>query len=131
MPLLNLVTIAKGAFSARTAAARVVCDTSAAWQELWMEHRADEIPAPPVPTVDFNANAVIAVFAGQRPSSGWTVDIIRAELEDVAARRGSRPLTVVYRVTGPLGPAQDVLTSPFHIVQVPKAGWDRVEFHPG
>jgi hypothetical protein len=128
---LDLVTIAKGAFGAKTAATRVVCETNTAWQELWADHTADEIPTPALPTVDFSANAVVAVFVGQRPSSGWTVDIIRAELEDVSRGRGRRTLTVLYRVTSPLGPAQDVLTSPFHIAQVPKAGWDRVEFHPG
>jgi len=121
-----LLTIARGTFRTKTTSGRVVCRDSAAWQRLWEEHMAeDERPSPP--TVDFSTQAVIAVFVGQRPTSGWTVEITAAEVPNGGRSTGGR-LTVSYRVRGPVGPAQDVLTSPFHIVSLPRTGWDTANF---
>lgn len=121
---LAITRIARGTFSAKIDAARVVCTTREAWQALWEEHTSDEDPAPPLPEVDFDESAVLAVFAGQRPSSGWTVEITGVVVPDAPKGTARRTMTVRYVLTGPVGPAQDVLTYPFDIVKVPKGSWD-------
>ena len=124
---LPLTTIGRGAYSGRTVAGRIACTEDQTWRDLWNEHMANEPSSRPA--VDFSSEAVLAVFAGQRPSSGWTVEITSAETPEPsspAAVRGT--LTVRYVIRAPLGPAQDVLTHPFHIVRVPRKSWDRAVF---
>jgi hypothetical protein len=123
-----LTTIARGTFSAKTTASQVVCRDSAAWQRLWAEHAGDDTTLSR-PTVDFATQAVVGVFAGQRPSSGWTVEITAADVP-TGGRSTGGTLTVTYRIRRPMGPAQDVLTSPFHIVSLPRAGWNTASFVP-
>jgi len=66
---------------------------------------------------------IVAVFLGNRPTAGYGVDISRV-------RDDQGTLVVQYRETQP-GPDQitaQILTSPYHIVAVPKhAGAIRFE----
>jgi hypothetical protein len=121
-----LMTVARGTFRAKATNGRVVCRDRAAWQQLWEEHMADDDRSSP-PTIDFSTRAAIGVFVGNRPSSGWTVEITSAETSDGGGSRGAR-LTVSYEIRPPIGLAQDVLTNPFHIVSLPRAGWDTASF---
>jgi hypothetical protein len=120
MMTLTLTPLAHGAFSERSAAARLALRDQAAWAALWESHARGEA----APVVDFAAHAVLAVFAGQKPSTGWAVELGPAEASGGV-------LTTRYRVRPPLGMAQDVITSPFRMALVSSAGWERVEFIPG
>lgn len=105
-------TIDKGANSniddRLTASAR----SAAEWAALWKKHNYDK----PAPAVDFSKEMIVAVFMGSRPTAGFAVDITSA-----AEREGK--LVVSYRETRPGGGAitAQVLTSPYHIVAVPKS----------
>ena len=101
---------------ARQAAVR--SDTE--WNMLWSQHAGDRAR----PAVDFNREMVLAVFLGTRPTAGFSVEIVGAREESgalVVSYRESRPPTGI--VTA------QVLTSPYHLVAVPKHGdvkWERV-----
>jgi len=68
-----------------------------------------------LPKVDFQKHTVLAVFAGEKPSAGFTVKI-----EKVAQSRDGKETVVLYRETAPRGIAAAVLTYPSHVVVVKK-----------
>lgn len=84
--------------------ARVIAD-AAAWQALW----AAAFGAP-APAVDFSKHLAVAVFAGLKPTGGWSPEFFLPE----AARGG---VVVPYRVKGP-GPGGFVIqafTQPYAV----------------
>lgn len=93
----------------------VVARDAASWGELWAAHSRLQLPAAPAPTVDFDAEMVIAYFGGAKPTGGFTVSIDAVE---------RTPDGLVVRATASK-PAADAmvtqaLTSPMHAVAVPK-----------
>jgi hypothetical protein len=90
---------------------QVVVRSAAEWQSLWQRHA----PGRPAPTVDFTRNMVLAVFLGSRPSGGYQVEI-------TGVRSDGKGLVVEWteRRPGPGQMAAQVLTSPSHIVTVPR-----------
>ena len=74
------------------------------------------IPAPAVPEIDFNQDMVIAVFAGKKPSTGFSISIKDIQEED-------NKMHVYYTILTPPEGAMtaQVLTQPFHIEVVPRS----------
>ncbi|HUY62307.1 MAG TPA: protease complex subunit PrcB family protein [Candidatus Paceibacterota bacterium] len=68
-----------------------------------------------MPSVDFTNDEIIAVFAGQKPTSGYSIAVSKIE-DDGAAR------TVIVDLTQPGSgcATATALTDPYQIVQVPK-----------
>lgn len=111
--VLLFATVAQGAMSNIEAPRQVVVRTASEWQTLWREHGQDG-PAPPV---DFTVSTVVGVFAGSRPTAGYAVEITAVKTE------GNRTI-VEYRERQPPRDALvlQVITSPFHLVRVPRTG---------
>lgn len=83
-----------------------------AWAGLWGRHVGGR-PLPPA--VDFTREVAVGVFDGQRPSTGWTVEVTQV------TRIGPHlHLTVVH--TPPPGRPFAVPTAPYHFVAVDRAG---------
>jgi hypothetical protein len=108
---LPFSSIARGTYSSVTVAEEALIGSSAEWQRLWARHA----PGTPAPAVDFVAALVIAVFAGQRPTGGYGVQILDIE------SRGAETV-VSYEVTAPAPGVMvsQVHTAPFHIVTLPR-----------
>jgi hypothetical protein len=108
----DLSTIAKGDGSGITTARRVVIRDDQEWRALWAEHAG---PAASPPHVDFRTNMVAAVFAGDRPTPGYSVEIVDARRQTdtlgirVAESRPARGMM-----------AAQVVVTPFHIVALPR-----------
>ena len=107
----GLITVAQGAMSNIEEPRQAVVRTAAEWQALWKQHASEGTP----PTVDFNQSTVVAVFLGSRPTTGFAVEITAAKTE------GTRTI-VEYLERQPPRDAivAQVLTSPFHIVRLPR-----------
>jgi hypothetical protein len=110
----------KGTSSQVDGARQTTVQSAAEWNALWSQHAGDRAR----PAVDFSKEMVLAVFLGTRPSAGFSVEI-------VGAREEGGALIVSYRETRPQpgNVAAQVLTSPYHLVAVPKHGdvkWERV-----
>jgi PrcB C-terminal len=105
-------TIARGDQSGVDTARQVVVRTAAEWTALWRQHA----PEQPPPAVDFAKEMIVAVFLGTRNTAGYSVEILGAD-----AGQGS--LTVRYRQRAPAPDAitAQIITSPFHIVAIPKS----------
>ena len=110
----------KGISSQIDVARQAAVRSDAEWNMLWSQHASDRTR----PAVDFNREMVLAVFVGTRPTAGFSVEI-------VGAREESGALVVSYRESRPTAGivTAQVLTSPYHLVAVPKHGdvkWERV-----
>lgn len=117
---MTMTTIAKGHVSAIDEPRQVVVCTAEDWAALWKAHGA---PGE-APEVDFATHMVVGVFLGTRSTGGYAVEIV-----DVVPADGKLRIDYVERK-----PARDMmvtqmLTSPFHLVLVPRAE-GTVEFTP-
>jgi hypothetical protein len=95
---------------------RVVIGKGEEWQKVWSMAYANIIPPPKAPDVDFSKHMALAVFMGEKPTTGyetWITKVVKTE----------KGLKVYVRETAPK--ADDVtgqaITAPFHIVIVPKS----------
>jgi len=112
-PLVPFSTIGRGALSQVHAASWTVARTQEEWIVLWRRHTGTTT-APPF--VDFSSQMVVGIFAGRRPSAGYEIEITEVVSTDRAIR-------VRYRERSPGATAlvAPVLTSPFHIIQLPRS----------
>jgi len=107
----TMKTVDKGPMSAIDSQRQVTVRTPEEFATLWKSHANDRKMAE----VDFTNNMVVGIFLGSRPTGGYGVEIVGAQPE-------GNTLVVKYKEARPgrgMMTAQ-VLTSPFHLVAVPK-----------
>jgi hypothetical protein len=104
-------TVARGQHSAVPDSREVVVRSAAEWHALWQEHA----PTLSLPFIDFDASTIVAVFAGERPTGGFDVEITGTD-------GGASDLTVTYRLQEPAPGDRglQVFTAPYHIVRIPR-----------
>jgi hypothetical protein len=104
-------TVAQGPSSGIEEPRQVVVRSPAEWETLWKSHAGPQA----APAVDFSTSLVAAVFLGTRPTGGFRVEI-------VAARRENDALVVEYVERRPAADTlvTQILTSPFHMVSLPR-----------
>jgi uncharacterized membrane protein len=108
-----LTTIARGDGSRVSEPRRVVARTDVEWRALWGAHAGPDEEAP---DIDMRSVTVAAAFAGDKPTPGYGVEIsasAHAELSEIR-------LAIEQRQPAPGGILAQMITSPFHIVSVPK-----------
>ena len=110
--MTEIRTIAKGDDSRLVEARRFVVRDPHSFAAVWSGHAG---PGSSPPTIDFDTQMVVAVFAGHRPSPGFEVEVAGAHREDnalvIVVNEREPPADVV---------AAQVLVSPFHIVSLPR-----------
>ena len=118
-PSVSYETIKEGTSSGvRESMARLIM-TESEWNDLWKKHVSILVPQPLIPPVDFSNEAVVAIFAGEKKTSGY-----RVLIKDISMKE--KDLVVTYKITEP--PANSftlqVVTQPFLLlkVQKPKGG---------
>ncbi|MEZ0369925.1 MAG: protease complex subunit PrcB family protein, partial [Candidatus Sericytochromatia bacterium] len=87
---ITFTTLSQRSSNIHTSGTRVVT-TSQDFATLWQQHTS-ALDTPP--TVDFNNQSVLAVFAGERPTGGFTATI-------TSVKQLAKTLTVTYKVTAP------------------------------
>jgi protease stability complex PrcB-like protein len=107
----SMATVGEGSSSGIDEPNTVIVRSVPEWGALWKSHAGLQ----PAPAVDFSTNLVAAVFLGMRPTAGYRVEI-------VGIRRENDALIVEYVERRPAADAivSQVLTSPFHIVKLPR-----------
>jgi hypothetical protein len=108
--------LAKGAFSGITEPTQQVIHTLAAWEQVWTRHWVNRSPAAPVPEVNFDTEMVIVATMGRQRTGGYVIDIVR-----VAAEGGKLKVFIQRRSPPPGSMTIQVLTTPFHMVAVPRS----------
>jgi PrcB C-terminal len=105
-------TIAKGDGSGVSAPRRVVVRDDRAWRALWTEHAGTSAAAP---RVDFGTQMIAAVFAGDRPTPGYGV-----EITDVRREADALDIVVTESRPAPGMLVAQVIVTPFHIFSMPR-----------
>jgi hypothetical protein len=118
----SMRTIVKANTSGIQDQRQVAITNRADWEKLWTEHTARMEPKQPAPAVDFNKETVVVVTQGQKTTGGYGV-----EITDVTKYDGKAMVTAKTRAPKPGAITLQALTSPIHIVAVPKIA-GKVEF---
>lgn len=124
---LPMLTLAQGTQSGVAEAMCVVIRSEEELAALWRRHGNLQVPLPEPPSIDFEAAMVVAVFLGQRPSTGYRVEI--KQIDHAPAVNGEPSSLMVRAVQAEPTPdaiVAQVVTAPFHIVQADRAEGDAV-----
>lgn len=116
---VDFTTIARGSNSGYQSASQMVIDNSERWSNLWQQHTSNTEPPPPVPQVDFTRYSVVAVFAGEKPTGGYSVEILSVETSGSQTQE-QLAITVQYRQPSAGDFVTEALTYPYHIIGIPK-----------
>jgi uncharacterized membrane protein len=116
--MTDVITIARGDASRIEDPRRIVARTEDEWRALWALHAGPDAPAP---AVDLSRVVVAAAFAGEKPSAGYVIEISAADHADHPEDPGGVRLVVGQRGPGRDVVAASIITSPFHIVAVPRS----------
>jgi hypothetical protein len=118
---IDFTTIAQGTNSGYQSASMTVIDNSEEWVDLWQQHTCNVEPPPPVPQVDFTRYSVVAVFAGEKPTGGYSVEILRVETSDSQMKQQpSIAITVQHRQPEAGDFVTEAFTYPYHMIRIPK-----------
>jgi hypothetical protein len=97
--------------------AQLIIRDAKAWADLWAKIHRNVEPKPALPEVDFEKQTVVAVFAGTKPTGGYSIRI-RDIRHDAKA---DKLLVFVEETSPPPGSITiQVLTQPYHVVVIPK-----------
>jgi PrcB C-terminal len=116
---VDFTTIARGSDSGYQSASQMVIDNSERWSNLWQQHTCNTEPPPPVPQVDFTRYSIVAVFAGEKPTGGYSVEILSAETSDSQTQE-QLAITVQHRQPKAGDFMTEALIYPYHIIRIPK-----------
>lgn len=112
---LTIISEWKGSHCGIAEPRRIVVTDEKTWERLWRAVHARRTPLPPVPEVDFSKQMVLAVFMGQKRTSGFAIQIA-----EVFACNREILVHVKEIAPPPNAIVLQVLTQPYHIVVVPK-----------
>lgn len=120
---VSFQTVARGSRSGVREASQVVIRGQDQWQALWRKHTAIKTNPAPLPAIDFDKEIVAAVFLGEKPTGGYSIEITRVIRTD-------RSLVVFYRDHSPAPGAitTQAFTQPFYIVRIPDRDAGEVSF---
>ncbi len=116
---IDFTTIARGTNSGYQSASQMVINNSEQWSNLWQQHTYNTEPPPPVPQVDFTPYSVVAVFAGEQPTGGYSVEILSVETSGSQTQE-QLAIRVQHRQPGAGDFVTEALTYPYHIIRIPK-----------
>jgi hypothetical protein len=113
---VSFQTILAGSHSLADTSAVVLVKNESDWDKVWIQAKGRIDPLPARPTVDFSRQYVIAAFMGERPSSGFRIEISaiekRGNILDVYIKK--------YETPGML----TVVTNPFYLARLPKGDYE-------
>lgn len=106
--------IAEGTRSAIEAPRQTIIKDKAAFAALWAEHSAHENPAPTMPRVNFAADTLVAVFAGNQPTGGHAI-----ALAGLDKTHGGWELRLSLISPGPDCMTTQAMTQPWMMIRIP------------
>ncbi len=96
-----------------------VISDQAAWEALWKRHNSNIQPLPVLPQIDFATHQVLAIFAGERPSGGFRIQLLEVSK---TPWNGNTVRVVRFRVVGPAAGtmAAQVISYPYLLTVQPR-----------
>jgi hypothetical protein len=113
---VQFYTVLAGSHSLSDSSYVVLIKNQDDWNDTWLIAKGKIEPLPSIPTIDFGNEYIIAAFMGQRPTSGYKIEITEIE------KRGSilDVFLKKYETPGML----TVITNPYCLVRLPKGNYD-------
>ena len=128
---IDFTTISRGADSGYQSPSQTVIDNQEGWINLWQQHTSDTEPPPPVPQVDFTSYNVVAVFAGEKSTGGYSVEMLTVETRNFQTKDlPSLVIVVEYRQPQPEDFVTEAMTYPYHMIKIPQIDVKNVVFEP-
>ncbi len=86
------------------------------WEAVWKSMESTTVPRPPAPELDFDKIAVIVVFAGEKPTGGYKLEVRR-----ITRSTDGKKLIIDVRELAPGKGAivTQAFTSPYQAISVP------------
>ncbi len=112
---IKATVFASGTQSGVEESGLVLCTDNKSWAELWDRHMGQQSLKSPLPVVSFANENVLAVFLGDRPTTGYSVAVEGLEQRSsdwILHTREKRPLAEAATL--------QVETRPFAFLIVPK-----------
>lgn len=109
----SIETIGEGEYSGIVTREQFVIYAPDQWEEFWGRHTSMQVTAPDAPEVDFSRKMAVAVFSGEKPTGGYSIEITRVDCDEDEA-------TIFFKEVSPEPgqPVTEALTQPFHIVRM-------------
>lgn len=115
-PLPKFTTIERGYYSGYKAEERLLVRTERTWKKVWNIHTRQRTPNPSLPVINFKKEMIIAVFRGERQTSGYQVEITGIE------KKGSEIVVTIKETSPQPGDiVMPILTQPYHIVKTKRS----------
>lgn len=110
--MADVETLSRGDDSRLVEARRFLIRDRQAFTAVWAAHAGHDAP---LPTVDFESRMVAAVFAGERPTPGYAIEVTGTK------REGDTLVVIVEeRAPDPSRVAAQIVISPYHIATLPR-----------
>ena len=109
-------TILAGSHSLVDSSSVVLVKSEKDWDRIWVEAKGKVDPLPSRPSVDFSKQYVIAAFMGERPSSGYHIEISAIEKDGDILNVYIKK----YETPGML----TVMTNPFYLARLPRGNYE-------
>jgi hypothetical protein len=116
LPQVPFTTVEQGTDSGMTDPMWGTVRDAETWARLWDRHTLDQVPPPEPPPIDFDQHMVFMYIAGERPTSGYTV-----EVTEVLGGDGLWTARVVERRPARGSFVAQVITHPYHIIRLPRS----------
>jgi hypothetical protein len=104
-----------GAYSSIADKRQVVVTNQEEYMKLMDELYSYLDQVPKVPEVDFTKNSVVAVFMGEKPNGGYTINF-----DKVIKRKDDLTVSFYETTPGPKCMVTDAITRPYEIAKIPK-----------
>lgn len=120
---VDLTTIDKGDYPDLYSGEKLIIRDADDFARFWSRIHADTSNQPERPDVDFSTEMILAVVLGERPTTGYEVEIVSIN----QTMNPAEPIAVLYKeyVPGENCAVAQTLTSPYHIVKVDKVESNR------
>jgi|GEM_PF-1067830 len=112
---VSFSTIEKGHYGDIRERKAVRIKNSSEWQTFWQQLHGNQYPLPPLPQVDFNQYEVLGVLAGQKPTGGYSITITQ-----IIDQGNYLEVYINEKIPTPGGIVTQVITSPYHLVEINK-----------
>jgi len=123
---INLVMIESGSYSGYNESGIVlkVIEDKNSFNELYRIIHSINLPQPQLPGIDFNTEILLAAFSGRKPTGGYSIDLVNAQLT------GNSRLYVEVLTKEPQSGSilTQAVTSPYALASVKRGDFSEIVF---
>lgn len=94
----------------------IIAQTESSFTELWEKLHSSMIPTPDRPNVNFEESIVVGAMMGVQQSGGFSIEVVEAAVD-----QDYLWIRTEEKEPGEDCAVTDVLTSPYHLVKIPRA----------